>query len=266
MPLEGQLLAAHRRGVLDKAVRLQIDDIQLVVVRGQRPRDILVALALVGLADGQHGDGQRDASRDRVDAHPPDGYMHLRSVRHHFVKEQAVGGVVAPLRGSHERGAVSDRSAGEIDGILRGVEAEEALHEIPVGPVAAHIARPVAGDLQYAHGQRIIAVLKGAAVLAGGVIQIEQVRAADGFKVGGLLRVFKPDLYALPVPLQDLLKRVRLTVVEALQLGAADLPQERDLAFRLHALADRVHAQGGRHLHHLREDDLAVVALVELAH
>ena len=108
---------------------------------------------------------------------------------------------------------------------------------------------------------------EGAAVVRGHHTQIVEVDPADRLVIVGLRGVFVFDR-KLPAQLllHDLRERERLAEIVALQLGAADLLQKVHLRFGLHALAERVHAQRRGHLHELREDDLPVVALVELTH
>ena len=109
-------------------------------------------------------------------------------------------------------------------------------------------------------------MLEAVLVLLGQGGQVEQVDAPDGVEVVGFLRVFKADLRARLIPLEHLVQRQGPGVVEALELGAADLPQELHLVLPLHALADGVQAQADGHLHQLRQDDLALFLVVKLLH
>ena len=59
------------------------------------------------------------------------------------------------------------------------------------------------------------------------------------------------------------MRQIGLRIIVSLQLGAADLLQEGGLRLRFHALAYGVDPQRGRHSHHLGQNDLPAVPLIQ---
>ncbi len=224
--------------------------------------DLLDQQLLFGLPDGQHGHGDGDGPGYRIDADAPREGVHDGAVRHLLVIEGADALLTAgPDHIVHEGGVVLD----ELRSQARKVHPEEAPEEVAVGLVGTHEARAVALDLDDAHGQRGVGVLQGALLLPGDDVDIVEVQAADRLVVGGFPGVFVAGQPVRPVVLEGVVDGIGLAEIEPLHFGAADLLEEVHLILRLHALADRVHAQRRGHLHQLGQYDPAV-GLVQPAH
>ena len=109
-------------------------------------------------------------------------------------------------------------------------------------------------------------MVQGLVVLTDEGGHVVKVDAADCGIVFRLRGVFIFQLGPMLEKRHDALKGDRLSVVIALDPGTADFPQKLHLFGSLHALAHGLHAEADGHFHELREDDLAVVPLVETAH
>ena len=84
-----QLVPAGQRGILDIPIRVQIHDIDIIIVGGKRPRDVRVACLLVRVGDGQDGDRDRHIARDGVCADRPREGVRDRAVRQLLIIEGA---------------------------------------------------------------------------------------------------------------------------------------------------------------------------------
>ena len=104
--------------------------------------------------------------------------------------------------------------------------------------------------------------LGGLAVHKGGVAEVG---GAHGAVVVGLQGVFKPQVVLVPAAVNHLAEGDGPAEVHALQLVAANAPQEADVLLRLHALHHCVYPQLQGHFHQLGQDDPALGAGVELA-
>ena len=155
-----------------------------------------------------------------------------------------------------------------MDIVVTQIKAHRTAYEALEGLIAAYKANPVSGrtDFNDSHGDRIENVEEHAFIQFCHEGQVIEIDASHRVIVSGLLRILKTDLNALFIPLQDRLQRYGFQVEESLELRAADGLQETDLIFRFHTLADGIHAQGGRHLHQLGQDNPAAVPLFQLPH
>ena len=266
--LDGHFHAAHGGAVLDELIRVQIDHVDAVIVRGQSPGDVHIGGAFIRLRNGQHGEGEGILSVHRIMHDPAQEGMHHGAVFQFFVDEGAVVAAAALRDGLHDIGAVAVHQHGVFPFRIGYFQLERAFHEIPQGLVGTHVPQLVAlaVDLHDAHGHGVEGVPDHAVVLVGQEGKVVEVEPAHGVVIGGLPHILDavPDI--LRVFFNDALRQGRLHEIVALQLGTADFLQEMNLILRFHALADGVHAQRGGHLHHFRQDDFAFVPLVEPPH
>ena len=219
--------------------------------------------SLFGNGKNRRGDGRR--AGHRIDRHAPDKGVDRSISVNPFVHHGPLS-VFAAADDRADKGCARPVSDDVIGDFLRGVlEPQRALQEIAVRPVAAVIPHLVSVDFEDTHGQRV-EVLPQIVVIVGQDGQIVQADPAGSGVVLRLCGVFELQGRAIFEERKNPLKWQRLPVVVSLDSCTADFLEEVGLFLFFHALADGLHAETDRHLHQLRQDDLALVPLVETLH
>ena len=92
-----QVFPAGSRAVLNETLRIQIHDINIVIVCRKRSCNLRVGLLPIQLCDRQYRNRDGNVPGDRVAADPARKAMHLESVRCLLIIEQTRAGLCADL-------------------------------------------------------------------------------------------------------------------------------------------------------------------------
>ena len=152
MTLHGKFLPAHRGCVLNEAVRIQVNIIDVVIVCRQGAGDACISRTLIRRRDRQHSDHDRNVPRNRIYADPTCEGMDNGAVRHLFVIERRDPFFTARLHDIDHKGRIIRGKGGSFKA---QVKPEKAFDELAVGRIAPHKSRGAAIDFDQTDWNRI---------------------------------------------------------------------------------------------------------------
>ena len=260
MALHGHLLLPGRRGILNELIRIQIHNIDVVIVRSQRPGNIRIAFTVIRLTDRKNSYHNSRRMADLVDSDSAGKGMHCSPIRQLLIIKRPASLLAAR---SYDAVHIGRADFSEFRSLLCKVPVECLIHKAAVCLIAPDIPEGIPLDLKDSHRQHVEGIPERLLILADNRSKIKKIDTPDCFKIRRFLRVLKADLGPFAVPFKNLLPGNRSAIIESLQFGTADVLKEAYLLNRLHAFAHRIEPQRCRHLHQFGQNDLRILAFIQ---